>query len=123
MERKSSILVRVKESDKAVRLRLRRSEVALITEEVEDFEGADEGVAISVKSLEGRVRGEVADGAKTLTGDLKALLTVANSHDKILQSTLRFVTKTHVCCNILAERRELVKVMKIECISRGQVGR
>ena len=84
MERKSPILVRVKESDKTVCLRLRCREVALITEEVEDFEAADEGVAISVKSLEGRVRGEVADGAKALTGYLKALLTVADSHDKIL---------------------------------------
>ena len=89
LEGKTTILVGVEEADETVGLALRRGEVALVSEEVEDLKGADKGVAVSVKSLEGGVRGEVADGAKTLAGGLEASLTVADSNKHFFESALR----------------------------------
>lgn len=95
MEGKTTILVGVEEADETVGLALRRREVALISEEVEDLEGAHEGVAVSVKSLEGRVGGEVADGAEALAGRLKTSLSVADGNEQLFESTLRFESKGH----------------------------
>ena len=96
MEGETAILVRVEETHQAVRLALRRGEVALISQEVEHFEGADVSVAVSVKSLEGRVRGEIADRAEALAGGLKASLSVADGNEQLFESTLRFESKGHV---------------------------
>ena len=68
LERESAVFVRVEESDEAVGLRLRDGVVALVAEVVEDLERGDSLVAVSVKSLEGRVRGEVTDVTEALTG-------------------------------------------------------
>ena len=97
LEGESAILVRVEESDKTVGFGLRSGEVALVSEEVEHLEGADEGVAVSVKSLEGGVGGEVADGAEALTGGLQASLAISDGDQKFLESTLRFKSKAHLC--------------------------
>lgn len=105
MEGKSAILVAVEEAHETVGLRLRGGEVALVSQEVEHLEGADEGVAISVKSLEGGVRGEVADGAETLAGGLQASLAVADSHEQLLESTLRFKTEGHCSCRLCDTRQ------------------
>ena len=107
MEGKAAILVRVEELDETVSLALRDSEVALISEEVEDLEGADEGVAVSVKSLEGGVGSEVADRAEALAGRLEASLAVAHSNEQLLQSALRFKTKAHSCSTIVTEQRQV----------------
>ena len=96
LEGKTTILVGVEEADETVGLALRGGEVALISEEVEDLEGADKGVRVSVKSLEGGVRGEVADGAEALAGGLEASLSVTNSDEQLLESALRFESKGHV---------------------------
>ena len=96
LEGESAILVAVEEADETVGLRLTGGEVALISEEVEHLEGADEGVAISVKSLEGRVGGEVADRAETLACGLEASLAIADSDEELFESALRFKTKGHV---------------------------
>ena len=95
LEGKSTIFIRVKESDKAVCLWLRCCEDALITKEVKHFERADKCVPVPIESLESWVRGEVANGAETLTGNLKALFTITYSNDKVLEPALGFITKTH----------------------------
>ena len=41
------------------------------------------------------MRGEVADGAKALTGYFKALFAISDSDDEVLKPALGFVTKTH----------------------------
>ena len=107
MEGKAAILVRVEELDETEGLALRDSEVALISEEVEDLEGADEGVAVSVKSLEGRVGGEVSDGAESLASGLKTPLSVADSNEQIFKSALRFKTKAHSCSTIVTVQRQV----------------
>ena len=107
LEGKAAILVRVEELDETVGLALRDSEVALISEEVEDLEGADEGVAVSVKSLEGRVGGEVSDGAESLASGLKTSLSVADSNEQIFKSALRFKTKAHSCSTIVTVQRQV----------------
>ena len=61
LEGKTAIFVRVEEFDEAVGLRFGSAEVALISEVIEYFKGGDISVAVSVKSLEGRVRGEITD--------------------------------------------------------------
>ena len=61
LERKTAVLVGVKEAHQTVGLALGDGEVALVAEEVEKFQRADESVAVSVKSLEGRVGREVSD--------------------------------------------------------------
>ena len=95
MEGETAILVRVEEAHKAVGLRLRRGEVALVSKEVEHFEGADECIAITVKSLEGGVRGEVTDGAEALAGGLETSLTITDGNEELLESALRFESKGH----------------------------
>ena len=107
MEGEAAILVRVEELDETEGLALGDSEVALISEEVEDLEGADEGVAVSVKSLEGRVGGEVSDGAESLAGGLKTSLTVADSNEQLFKSALRFKTKAHSCSTIVTVQRQV----------------
>jgi hypothetical protein len=101
LEGQTGILVRVEEADQSVGLALRGGEVALISQEVEDFEGADEGVSVSVKSLEGGVGGEVADRAEALTGTFEASLAVADSHKQLLESAFRFESKGHVFESII----------------------
>lgn len=96
LERKTTIFVRVKEADKAVGLGLGSAEVTLVSEEVEDFSGANESVSISVKSLEGRVGSEIADGAEALSGGLEAHLAVTDSGEEGLKSLFRFESKGHV---------------------------
>ena len=95
LEGKTAIFVRVEESDEAVGLRFGSAEVALISEIVEYFKGGDISVAVSVKSLEGRVRGEVADGAETLASEFEAHLTATDGDEKILKSAFRFKSKAH----------------------------
>ena len=95
LEGESAILVRVEESDEAVRLRLRDGEVALVAEVVEDLERRDCLVAIPVKSLEGRVRGKVADVTEALTGAFQGHLTAANGNKEFLKSTFGFKSKAH----------------------------
>ena len=53
LEGESSILIRVEELDQTVRFALIDCEVTLISQEVQDLEGTDEGVGVPVKSLEG----------------------------------------------------------------------
>lgn len=53
LEGEATILIGVKESNQAESLGLLDAEVALVSQEVKHFEGADERVAVSVKSLEG----------------------------------------------------------------------
>lgn len=96
MEGESAILVRVEESHETVGLRLRRGVVALVTEEVEDFEGGDARGAISVESLESRVGSEVADVTEALTGALQGHLTVSDGDEQIFQSAFRFKSKAHI---------------------------
>ena len=95
LEWESAILIRVEEADKTVSLRLWNREVALVTEEVEELDGADKSVAVSVKSLESGVRCEVTDGGETLAGGLKASLSVADCDEQLLKSTLRLKSKAH----------------------------
>ena len=95
MEGETAILVRVEEADKAVGLRLRGGEVALVSEEVKNLERADEGVAVTVKSLEGGVRSEVADGAEALAGGLETSLAITDGNEELLESALRFESKGH----------------------------
>ena len=95
LEAKSAIFVGVEEADEAVGLGLANGEVALITQEVKDLQRADKGVAVPVKSLEGRVGREVADGAKALARGFKTSLTVADSDEQLLQSALRLESKAH----------------------------
>ena len=45
-------------------------------------------IAIAVHALEGRVGGEVGDAAEPLTGRLKALLSVADSDQEVLEVAL-----------------------------------
>ena len=95
LEGETAILIRVEETDKAVGLRLRGGEVTLISEEVEDLKRADESVAITVKSLEGGVRGEVTDGAEALAGGLETSLAITDGNEELLESALRFESKGH----------------------------
>jgi len=96
LERKTTIFVRVKEADKAVGLGLGSAEVTLVSEEVEDLSGANESVSISVKSLEGRVGSEIADGAEARSGGLEVHLTVTDGGKEGLKSLFRFESKGHV---------------------------
>ena len=95
LEGESAILIRVEESDEAVRLRLRDGEVALVAEVVEDLERRDCLVAIPVKSLEGRVRGEVADVAQALTGAFQGHLTATDGDEQLFKSAFGFKSKAH----------------------------
>jgi len=95
LEGKTTILVGVEETDKAVSLALRGGEVALVSEEVEHLQGADKGVAVSVKSLESRVGSEVADRAEALASSLKTSFSVANGNKQLLESAFRFESKGH----------------------------
>ena len=95
MEAESTILVRVEEANEAERFRLADAEVALITKVVQELERADKSVAVPVKSLEGGVGCEVADGAKALTSSLKASFAITDCDEQLLQSTLRLKSKAH----------------------------
>ena len=95
LEGESAVFVRVEESDEAVGLRFRDGVVALVAEVVEDLERRDSLVAVSVKSLEGRVRGEVADVTEALTGAFQGHLTAANGNKEFLKSTFGFKSKAH----------------------------
>ena len=93
MEGKSAVLVRVEELDKSVGLALADGEVSVVSQVVEELKGGDEGVAVAIQSLEGRVWGEVTDGAETLASGLKSSLSIANSDEQLLKSTFRFKSK------------------------------
>ena len=95
LERESSVLIWVEESNEAVRLRLRDGEVTLVAEVVEDLEWCDRLGAVPVKSLEGRVRGEVADVAQALTGAFQGHLTVTDGDEQLFKSTFGFKSKAH----------------------------
>ena len=95
LEGESAVFVRVEESDEAVGLGFRDGVVALVAEVVEDLEGRDSLVAVSVKSLEGRVRGEVADVTEALTGAFQGHLTAANGNKEFLKSAFGFKSKAH----------------------------
>ena len=88
MEAESAVLVGVEEADEAVRLSLADTKAALVAEEVDDLVRADEGIAVAVEALEGRVGGEVGDAAEPLTGRLKALLSVADRDQEVLEVAL-----------------------------------
>ena len=57
-----------------------------VIEEVEDLAGADEGVAVTVKPLEGGVRCEVVECAEPLASCLEPLLSCADCGDQVLES-------------------------------------
>ena len=84
LEAESAIFVRVEEANKAECLRLADAEVALVTEVVKDLKGADKGVAVPVKSLEGGMGSEIADGAKTLARSFKASLAITDCNEQLL---------------------------------------
>ena len=96
LERKATILIRVEEADKAVGLGFRGAEVTLVSEEVKDLSGGDESASVSVKSLEGRVGSEIADGAEARSGGLEVHLTVTDGGKEGLKSLFRFESKGHV---------------------------
>ena len=92
LEGKSAILIGVEELDQLVGLSLTHGVVALVSEEVQNFEGAHEGVAVTVKSLEGGVGCEVVEGAEALASCLESLFTCADGDDQVLESVLGFVS-------------------------------
>ena len=62
------------------------TEVALISQEVDDLTSCYDTVAITVESLEGRVRSEVSNSAQSRASCFEALFTVTESDEEILQS-------------------------------------
>ena len=88
LEGKSAILVGVEELNESVGLALADREVSVVSQVVEDLKGRDEGVAVTIESLESGVWGEVSDGAETLAGIFECSLAVTDSHKKLLKSSL-----------------------------------
>lgn len=86
MEDKATIVVRVEEFGESVALSFGDGEVPHVSEEVQELAGRHGIVAVTVQSLEGRVRGKVADGAESLACCLEATLAVANSNQQALES-------------------------------------
>jgi hypothetical protein len=78
LEGQATIFIRVKELNQTIALALGCHQVAMISYKVQEFKRGDKPVLISVDSLEGRVRSEVAYLAETLTTALE--LTLAISH-------------------------------------------
>ena len=96
LEWESAILVRVEELDKSVGLGLTDGEVSVVSEEVEDLEGGDEGVAVTIQSLEGGVWCEISNRGETLASSLEGSLSITDSNEDFLKSTFRFKSKGHV---------------------------
>lgn len=90
LELQPVVAVGVEEVDESEALVLADCEIALVSQEVENFMRSDRTVAISVESLEGRVGSKVADGAEALTGSFKASLAVSDSNKQIFKSAFRF---------------------------------
>lgn len=95
LEAESAILIRVEEADQTEGLTFADAKVALIAEEGYDLAGAHKRVAVSVKSLEGRVWCEVANVTKTLTRRFEGPLTISDSDKQFFKSTFRLVSKAH----------------------------
>ena len=86
MEGEATIFVAVEELDESVAFALASCEVSLVSQVVQDLNRGHKSIAVSVEALEGRVRSEVSDRAKTLASCLESAFTVAHSDQEVLKT-------------------------------------
>ena len=104
LEGESLVAITVEEADEVVGLALRNVSNAVISKEVDEFEGGDGAGGIAINALESGKESEVTDVAESLASGLKVALTVTDGDKEVPELGFRHVTEHVSCCSCLRNK-------------------